>query len=90
MTVCNIDKYKRSGMLTSEYRTYQLMNCILQRFGPLRKITPPFAGVFRGPTYTIPAQREVIGLSRYIHPTQKKYRNFESSQELSLKVQLNC
>ena len=75
MTACNIDKYKRSSMLISEY---------------LRKITPPFTGVFRGPTYTILAQREVIGLSRYIHPTQKKYRNFESSQELSLKVQLKC
>ena len=69
MTVCNIDKYKSSSMLTSEYRTYQLMTCLLQRFGPLRKITPPFTGVLRGLTYTIPAQREAIGLSRYIHPT---------------------
>ena len=63
-------------MLTPEYGTYQLMTCILQRFGPLRKITPPFTGVFRGPTYTIPAQREVIGLSRYIHPTEKKILKF--------------
>ena len=46
------------------------MICALQRFGLLRKITPPFVGVVRGQTYIRPAQREVIGLSRDIHPTQ--------------------
>ena len=47
-----------------------LMTCRLQRFDLLRKITPPFVGVVRGQTYIRPAQREVIGLSRDIHPTQ--------------------
>ena len=46
------------------------MTCVLQRFGLLRKMTPPFVGVVRGQTYIRPAQREVIGLSRDIHPTQ--------------------
>ena len=46
------------------------MTCRLQRFDLLRKITPPFVGVVRGQTYIRPAQREVIGLSRDIHPTQ--------------------
>ena len=67
-----------------------LMTCVLQRFGLLRKITPPFIEVVRGQTYTRPAQREVIALSRDIHLTQEKYRNFGSSQEFSLKVQLKC
>ena len=47
-----------------------LMICALQRFGLLRKITPQFVGVVRGQTYIRPAQREVIGLSRDIHPTK--------------------